>query len=197
MPKFPGWSSPTYTPVPDALFDEVMHDLSGAELKVLLYIIRRTFGFKKESDNISLAQLCNGIKTKDGRVLDHGTGLNKTTVAAAVKRLEEDGYIIRERNASVEKGDEPTTYRLNLLPVSFFPTPPVGKIQHPPNGSSDTPVSRNSDTQQPSKQHYRRQQKKTSRNGMETEEERLEKLRRSAEQVGFNPEIFGINPEET
>ncbi len=61
--RFPGFQSPNYTMVPDELFDELMVELSGAELKVLLYIIRRTFGFKKDSDNISLSQLLNGIET--------------------------------------------------------------------------------------------------------------------------------------
>jgi hypothetical protein len=42
MPKFQGFASPNYAQVPDALFDELLPDLSGAELKVLLYIIRRT-----------------------------------------------------------------------------------------------------------------------------------------------------------
>ena len=45
---FRGFDSPNYTQVPDILFDERMAHLSGAELKVLLYIIRRTFGFKKD-----------------------------------------------------------------------------------------------------------------------------------------------------
>ena len=45
--KFSGFVCPTTTPVPDQLFDELLHRLSGAELKVLLYIVRRTFGFKK------------------------------------------------------------------------------------------------------------------------------------------------------
>ncbi len=45
--RFKGFISPRYTQVPDALFDELMAYLSGAELKVLLYIIRRTLGFKK------------------------------------------------------------------------------------------------------------------------------------------------------
>ena len=45
--RFKGYSKPNYTPVPDELFDEQLPDLSGAELKVLLYIIRRTFGFKR------------------------------------------------------------------------------------------------------------------------------------------------------
>jgi hypothetical protein len=52
--KFRGYTSPNYTPVPDELFDEQLPDLSGAELKLLLYIIRRTFGFKKESDNTAV-----------------------------------------------------------------------------------------------------------------------------------------------
>ena len=36
------------------LFDELLPYLSEAELKVLLYIVRRTFGFKKEADAISV-----------------------------------------------------------------------------------------------------------------------------------------------
>jgi hypothetical protein len=45
---YKGYLSPNYIPVPDELFDEQLPDLSGSELKVLLYIIRRTFGFKKD-----------------------------------------------------------------------------------------------------------------------------------------------------
>jgi len=41
--------------VPDAVVDEFMVDLTGADLKALLYIIRRTFGFKKDRDDISLS----------------------------------------------------------------------------------------------------------------------------------------------
>lgn len=81
---FKGYTKPNYTPVPDELFDEQLPDLSGAELKVLLYIIRRTFGFKKESDNISLNQLLHGITTKENLVLDRGTGLSKKTLLAAI-----------------------------------------------------------------------------------------------------------------
>ena len=38
-----------------------MQELNESELKVLLYIIRRTFGFKKSFDNISLNQLAEGV----------------------------------------------------------------------------------------------------------------------------------------
>jgi hypothetical protein len=52
---FRGFLSPNYTSVPDELFDELLPELSGSELKVLLYIIRRTFGFKRDADTISLS----------------------------------------------------------------------------------------------------------------------------------------------
>jgi Bacteriophage replication protein O len=112
---YDGFSSPNGTIVPDDVFDVLMPELSGAELRVLLYIIRRTFGFKKESDNISLKQMVEGIKTKDGRVLDHGSGLAKGTAAIAIKGLVEKGIVEAQRNRSREKGDEPTTYRLRFL----------------------------------------------------------------------------------
>src|SRR5687768_9718443 len=114
--RFKGFIIPRYTQVPDALFDELMAYLSGAELKVLLYIIRRTFGFKKDSDNISLSQICHGIKTREGEVLDNGTGLSLSTVQIAVKGLLEKNCVLSARNRSVKKGDEPTTYSLNMLP---------------------------------------------------------------------------------
>jgi hypothetical protein len=112
--KFAGFVSPNSTQVPDALFDQLLAQLSGAELKVLLYIIRRTFGFKKDADNISLNQICHGICTKDGRVLDQGTGLSQSTVLTAVKGLLKKEIILATRRISRERGNEPTTYTLNF-----------------------------------------------------------------------------------
>jgi phage replication O-like protein O len=116
--QFLGFITPRYTQVPDELFDALMAHLSGAELKVLLYIIRRTFGFKKDADNISLNQICNGIATREGEVLDSGTGLSLSTVQIALKGLVEKNCVMTARNRSKEKGDEPTTYSLNILPVT-------------------------------------------------------------------------------
>jgi len=114
--QFKGFNSPRYTQVPDELFDELMAHLSGAELKVLLYIIRRTFGFKKDSDDISLNQICKGIKTRNGDVLDRGTGLSQNAVLSALKKLISKNAIIAKRNSSKKKGYEPTTYNLNVIP---------------------------------------------------------------------------------
>jgi hypothetical protein len=111
---FGGFDSPNTTQVPDAFFDVVAPQLSEAELRVVLYIIRRTFGFKKDSDTISLRQMVQGITTKDGRVLDRGTGLKKSAVANALNGLELKGVILSRRNQSRERGHEPTTYALHI-----------------------------------------------------------------------------------
>ena len=88
------YRTPRFTQIPDQLFDELLHRLSGAELKVLLYIVRRTFSFKKQSDDISLAQLVKGIRTKEGKILDRGTGLGKSSVVRALNSLEKKNIIL-------------------------------------------------------------------------------------------------------
>lgn len=164
-PPFPGFRSPNYTPVPDELFDELLVELSGAELKVLLYIIRRTFGFKRESDTISLSQMLTGIQTREGRVLDRGVGLSKKTLLLALRSLEEREIILTERRQSAEKGNEPTVYQLNVLATHEWPTtpepdpisspklppdqphqakstPPLGEKVHQGGGGKSTPSPR-------------------------------------------------------
>src|SRR6266496_2183674 len=95
--SFSGFHNPNYTMVPDQLFDELLVELSGAELKTLLYIIRRTFGFKRESDAISISQMLGGITTKDGRVLDRGVGLSKPALLGALRSLVARSIIESER----------------------------------------------------------------------------------------------------
>src|SRR3954471_22121487 len=112
---FQGFRFPNTTPVPDELFDELLADLSGAELKVLMYICRRTFGFKKESDTISLSQIASGIITRDGRVLDKGTGLSKRHVQRALKRLEEKQVVTVHRQMDEQGVNEINTYALHFV----------------------------------------------------------------------------------
>jgi len=106
-----------------------MCELSGAELKVVLYIARRTFGFGKESDNVSLSQIAKGITKRDGIVLDRGTGLSVSSVARALKSLEDQNILIRKININDKNENDENTYSLNLnwsvgvLPKSEYPPP--------------------------------------------------------------------------
>lgn len=89
-----------------------MAELSGAELKVLLYVVRRTFGFQKMSDAISLSQIVSGITTRDGRVLDKGTGLSRRAVVAALRELEERGLVRADRDTNEVTGNQTNIYTL-------------------------------------------------------------------------------------
>src|SRR5680860_625904 len=132
---FDGFASPNYTQVPDELFDTLMTQLSDCELRVLLYIVRRTFGFKRDTDTIALSQMVSGITTKEGQVLDFGTGLSKSSVARGLKSLREKGVIVATHNQSATRGDQPTTYRLRFK-VDATPEKPVSA---PVSQQQDTP----------------------------------------------------------
>jgi hypothetical protein len=110
-PSFtPAWST---TATPDWLFDEVAPDLDKAPLKVLLYIVRRTCGFRKLADAISLTQFQHGIVTRDGRQLDKGCGVtNRTNLLHALADLEARGLIEHQDAIHADGGNATTIYYL-------------------------------------------------------------------------------------
>jgi len=110
--RFAGFGIPNGTYVPDEVFDLLMPRLSDIELRALLYIIRRTFGFKKGADDISLKQMVEGITTRDGRVLDGGCGLSRPSVTKAVRSLAKKNIVMATANYSPQRGNEATTYAL-------------------------------------------------------------------------------------
>lgn len=136
---FAGFALPTTTPVPDELFDELLSELTGAELKALLYIVRRTFGFKKSFDAISFNQFLRGITTRDGRQLDRGCGVrDRTTLSKSLAHLEAMGVVVSEK-AQDERGEnETTTYALRFH-QSFSPPPPsTTGVRKPVRGGRQT-----------------------------------------------------------
>ena len=88
--------------------------LSPTEWKVCSYVVRRTFGWKKASDRISLEQICHGIVRRDGSRLDHGTQLDRKTAIKALRGLEAKGVIVAQRNYSDARGYEATSYGLRF-----------------------------------------------------------------------------------
>lgn len=123
---FRGFEGPSYTPVPDIVFDELAPELTEAELRVLLYIVRRTFGFKRQADAISLSQLVSGITTRDGRVLDRGTGMSRPGVTKGIKGLAEKKIIIVEKGTDERGENQVNVYRLRFRDeVGNEVTPPT------------------------------------------------------------------------
>lgn len=138
---FDGFAAPTTTPVPDIIFDEFLARLGEAELKALLYIVRRTFGFKKASDPISFNQFLRGIVTLDGRVLDSGCGVrDRTTLSRALQSLEAKGIIHSEKGIDQRGENETTVYSLQFAKTPALPTDPGGGREFlPPRYESPTP----------------------------------------------------------
>lgn len=87
-----------YTRVPNALFD-AMAELGNAELRVLLAIVRKTAGYQKACDVISVSQLA-GM-----------TGLTTRNAQTAVTGLLAHGLISRE-----PAGKQRYCYRLTISP---------------------------------------------------------------------------------
>lgn len=82
-----GYDAPNYTQTPNAFF-EALPDLSEAELRIGLAVIRKTFGWHKRSDKISLTQF------------QELTGMSRQGVLNGV-----NGLIDKEVMARQEDGD--------------------------------------------------------------------------------------------
>lgn len=99
---------PNSTQIPNILLDHLLPRVSLADRMCLLYICRRTFGFHKDEDRISFSQFIDGIKSRDGKVLDRGTGLSRPAIAEALRYLVESGAVF------VQKSRRGNTYKINL-----------------------------------------------------------------------------------
>jgi DNA-binding MarR family transcriptional regulator len=111
--SFDGFDRRQGIPVPNRLFDELMLDLKVAELRLLLYLHRKTFELGSETVQLSFDELKRGQRAEDGSRIDKGTRLSKMALASAIKSLEERGLITVERRCSPRNGYESNVYRVN------------------------------------------------------------------------------------
>ena len=83
--------APNFTQTPNELFDRWLPLLKEVELKVLLVIMRKTFGWHRTRDRISISQL------------ETLTGSTQSNVIAATKTLSEKGLIKKEVVGAIGK----------------------------------------------------------------------------------------------
>lgn len=72
---------------PSVFVDEALAGLSGPQLKVLVYALRRLFGPERAERTFSMSDLVAGRLDEDGRRLDYGTGLTPDQAWEAVGEL--------------------------------------------------------------------------------------------------------------
>ena len=124
-----------FVPVPNAYFEHLA-DMSGAELKVLLAILRRTAGWRKESDEISIEQL------------QQMTGLARNSVRAGLRGLLERGLVVERTRATGSKAASytciiPSSIGSKIDPLGgqkLTPKEEKGVKNCPPRGSKIDPL---------------------------------------------------------
>lgn len=118
---------PSFTQIPNWLLDDWLPDLTGTELKVLLYVFRRTAGFGKEWDAISINQFLHGISSHSGTYTDRGCGVHsRPHVLEALLSLEQEHGLIQSfKERSPNGGALPTLYS-HLVPIRNQGVVPIG-----------------------------------------------------------------------
>ena len=113
----PGFESPNYTQAPNDFFDIALKNIDNlAELKVVAHIIRKTLGWKKKSDNISISQMITALN------------LSRHSVIDGAHRAVEHGWITKTLSGTRKTA----RYQLNVTPplVQSLHYPPVQSL-HP------------------------------------------------------------------
>jgi len=111
------YPKPNYTQIPNVLLDEHLSSMAESELKVVLAIARKTFGWHKEQARLSLTHL------------EELTGLSRQGVINGVERGIERGVIARKRDGKqgyfyhllvneVDQLELPTSQRSRLALVN-------------------------------------------------------------------------------
>lgn len=113
--------------VPNAVVDELMAELSGAELKIYLFVLRKTKGWNKEADAISVSQFMEACNLSNRKVIDgcnrlvelgllaQGTGSRGTKIFSVKNyTCEESSLVTSEVSSHTKYQVKNTTKNTNI-----------------------------------------------------------------------------------
>jgi DnaD/phage-associated family protein len=95
------FQSPNYTQTPNDLFDELLPEMGLAELKVVMCIVRHTFGYHRDEVKLSI------------RAIARFTGLTANSVMEGARQAEDHGLIERYQD-----GNKTTLWRAAVSVVA-------------------------------------------------------------------------------
>jgi hypothetical protein len=101
--KFPGYATARRTRLPLLVVDMLLAELSGAELKVLLYVLRQTFSSGVPDQAIPMARLVDS------------TGLSLRHTRLAVSGLTARGLLLVQHRQDRERGKLPSLFGVQVL----------------------------------------------------------------------------------
>lgn len=96
---------PNTSSIPNVLFDYWMEKLSPAEFKILMCIARKTYGWNKSHDLISIKQI--GVMT----------GLHKSGIIKNVEKLVSIGLVNKVKSKTSDGDDAPNRFEINVYCV--------------------------------------------------------------------------------
>lgn len=115
--KFEGFDElqKNYCPLPLKLIANLHLIDSLAELKVVLYIIRHTLGWRDSEKRISLSEFCHGRRRRNGTHLDNGVGMSVSNIRNGLYKAVEHGFIEVVEEANSARGQS-AIYALRMAP---------------------------------------------------------------------------------
>lgn len=139
MNEFTGFPSPTrnFFSLPNEMINIISHIKNLAELKVIIYVIRHTWGFHEYgiAKAISVDEFMHGRRKADGSRMDTGTGLSNHSVIDGLRAAVSHGYLFCEIDAS-DAARVVKSYALKMLVASEESSPPA--TSSPPEESSSS-----------------------------------------------------------
>ena len=157
-----------FTQVPNIILDEKLKELKSSELKIFILICRKTFGYQKLKDSISLSQM-----------MKH-TGLAKSTVIEAIRGLEKKGIVHKHTDKRTHQ------YSIKIKPLTRSNSP---KIEPAEVQKSNPELVQKSDTQ---KKASKQKEKNTTTISSSEFSEDIVKVIDCWNQL-FDVEIYTIN----
>jgi hypothetical protein len=119
---FEGFPQPkkNYFSLPNEMINIIAHITNMSELKVIIYVIRHTWGFQEFGicKTISTDEFMHGRRFSNGKRMDEGTGLSHHSVIDGLRAAEDHGYLICDTDTS-DKARTTKSYMLKMaLPPS-------------------------------------------------------------------------------
>ena len=115
---FPGFQNPdrNWSKLPHALIGALPIIETMSELKVIMYVLRHTWGYQEfgVTKRITLDEFQHGRKLKDGSRMDSGTGLSLNAVKNGVKQAVAHGFLVRESENHRDRGRQSHVYCLRM-----------------------------------------------------------------------------------
>jgi len=127
--KFAGFVRPekNYFPMPNEWIDICAEIDNLAELKIIQYVLRHTWGFQEYGipKTISVDEFMYGRKRTNGTRMDNGTGLKSDrSVKDGIKAAIEHGYLLYEIDTS-DPARMKKSYTLKMIDTGVDTTPQV------------------------------------------------------------------------